>query len=271
MKYYLLYLLIVPAIFLACGGDGHTNNGQTEVTTDPAVALIDEAIEAMGGMDAYRQLENVSYKYMRMGVEGPRLVSEEIYLYPSEDAYGRYPEARNPNTDTEERGELEQFYVDDAVRVLFNGEPVDNPQALESARFSRKTNFYWLNMFFKLRDPGLTYKLLEDRQLYGQNYQAVEVSFEDGIGDVKDIYLVYINPDTKLVDYFLFTVMAADRSEPIMMQVEYEEVGDIKWPVGRSSLPSNWAGELPEDATWPASVMISDLQINSEIDLSLFE
>ncbi|MEM8584286.1 MAG: DUF6503 family protein [Bacteroidota bacterium] len=261
-------------IFSACTtstSDQEVDSSEDTIVTDPALSLIDESIAAMGGLDAYRQLENVTYNYTRMTEEGSRLISNEVYLYPSEDAYGRYPEAINPNSDTQERGVLEQFYIKDTVSVRFNGEPVYVLEALEQGRFSRKTNFYWLNMFFKLRDPGLTYKLLEDREFNGQTYRAVEVSFEDGVGDVKDIYLVYIDPRTKLIDYFLFTVMAAERAEPIMMKVEYQEAGGLMWPVGRSSLASNWAGDLPADAEWPPSVMIEDLQINTDIDMSLFE
>lgn len=268
------FLCLLLCIFLcACNTNGKGTERDTESTnipTDPALALIDQSIDAMGGLKAYKQLENVRYKYVRTTLQGPKMISEEVYLYPSEDSYGRYPDANDPDPDSELRGVLEQIYTDDTVRVLFDGEPIYDPQMLERARFSRKTNFYWLNMFFKLRDPGLTYKLLDDRTFEGKTYRAVEVSFEEGVGDVKDIYLVYIDPETKLIDYFLFTVMAADREDPIMMKVEYEEVAGILWPVGRSSLTSNWDGEIPEDAEWPSAVRIEDLEVNTEVDLSIF-
>ncbi|MEM6395188.1 MAG: DUF6503 family protein [Bacteroidota bacterium] len=274
MKHILL-LSLLSLFICACNTDAtqtaEEQSNEPETPTDPALALIDQSIEAMGGLEAYQKLENVSYKYMRSGEDGPRMISEEIYLYPSEDSYGRYPTANDPDGKSEDKGVLEQIYTDDTVRVRFEGENVANPQAMERARFSRKTNFYWLNMFFKLRDPGLTYELLDDREFDGKTYHAVEVSFEDGVGDVKDIYLVYIDPETKLVDYFLFTVMAAERTEPIMMKVGYKEAGGLLWPIGRSSLASNWEGELPEDAEWPAGVIIEDLKVNSAIDRSVFE
>ncbi|MEL7222161.1 MAG: DUF6503 family protein [Bacteroidota bacterium] len=273
MKFNLLYLLTITLLLTSCQPPAPAPEAETieEAVTEnlsPEMQLVNEFTAAMGGMDTYRQLKSVTYDYSNKADGQTTVLSKELYLYPSEWSWASYPAAANP-TDKEEKGELTQAYVDDGVWVTFNGELVKDSTALKRARFSRKTNFYWLNMFFKMQDPGLTYELAEDRIVDGQNYQTLKVSFEDNIGDAKDIYFLYINKETKLVDYFLFTVMEFDRSEPIMMKVKYEEVGGLMWPTYRASTTSNWAGEVAEDAKWSEKYMLN-LEVNGGYDKALF-
>ena len=269
MRYLSLFFLF---LFLTACNSSETAVEDTvsETPTDPALVWIDDMLEAMGGLDRYRALEDVTYTYARETPDGINRLSEEVYLYPSEWSYGRYFESRNP-ADENERGELTQYYAHDSTWVTFNGELVDDPAQQQRARFVRKTNFYWLNMFFKLRDPGLTYELGDERELYGQTYQTLSVSFEDGVGDAKDIYMLYINTDTKLVDYFLYTVMEFDHPDPSMMKIDYAEVGGLLWPVRRAAVSSNWEGELAEDADFSLGRVMEDIAVNTGAGEGVFE
>lgn len=273
MKFNLLYLLASVLFLVACQpANPATETEETEeVITEalsPELTLVNEFVEAMGGMTAYRNLKSVAYNYATKSEGETTILSKELYLYPSEWSWASYPAAANP-ADKAEKGELVQAYVADSVWVTFNGELVKDSTSLKRARFSRKTNFYWLNMFFKMQDPGLTYEMAEDRTVDGQDYQTLKVSFEDNIGDAKDIYFLYVNKETKLVDYFLFTVMEFDRSEPIMMKVKYEAAGGLQWPTYRASTRSNWEGEIAEDAKWSEKYML-DLEVNAAYDEGLF-
>lgn len=135
-----------------------------------------------------------------------------------------------------------------------DGTPKEDKKALESALFSRKTNYYWLAMIQKLGDPGLVYNYLGKRTYEGIPYELVDVTFEDGVGVAKDRYLLYINLYTKLVDQFLFTVAAAGRQTPIMMKYTCETfTGGVKFPVvGQSHAALNWEGDLDPKAKWRA-------------------
>ncbi|MEM7573070.1 MAG: hypothetical protein AAF433_09225 [Bacteroidota bacterium] len=267
-----LFLLFLITSLTACTSEPTVDDKQSveEEVVDPALEWIDGMLEAMGGLEQYQALEDVTYTYARQTADGLERLSEEIYHYPSEWSYGRYFESRNPAND-QETGELTQYFAHDSTWVTFNGVLVDDPAQQQRARFVRKTNFYWLNMFFKLRDPGLTYELGEERELYGQTYQTLSVSFEEGVGDAKDIYLLYLNTETKLVDYFLYTVMEFDHPDPSMMKIDYAEVGGLLWPVRRAAVSSNWEGELPEDADFSLARVIEGLQVNTGAGKGLFE
>ncbi len=242
---------------------------EAEVNLDPAIALIDEMLEAMGGLDNFRALKNIEYQYSRILDGEKEVLSLERYLLPSEWSWAKYYDARNPN-DEDERGELQQFFAQDSSWVTFEGTPITDQEQLDRARFARKTNLYWLNMFFKMKDPGLTYELVDTRELYGQTYSTVKVSFEAGVGDATDIYFLYINEATKLVDYFLFTVMEFDHADAIMMKVKFEEVGGLFWPTWRASVDSNWEGDIPEDVEWTPG-LLENLKVNQDFGEEIFE
>jgi hypothetical protein len=123
--------------------------------------------------------------------------------------------------------------------VTVDGKPISDPQAVKLADFSRKTNFYWFAMMFKLLDPGVTYKYEGTRNTEGKTYDLVRIGFEAGVGAVQDSYLLCLNRDTHLVDQFLFTVIDFGIKDPLLMKVTYKEVSGSKLPAYRIYIASN--------------------------------
>lgn len=203
--------------------------------------LIDQAINAVGGIEAMYALKDVSYSYTSY-----RGTSEERYIFDGEISWGQ--------STTKDGVTRTQFFDGSKAYVWLDDQPTEDPEALESALFSRKTNYYWLAMIQKLGDPGLIYSTAGKRMVEGIPYDLVDVTFEDGVGVAKDRYLLYINPYTKLVDQFLFTVAAAGRETPIMMKYTYDTFpGGVKFPVvGQSRAALNWEGDLDPKAKWSA-------------------
>ncbi len=212
-----------------------------QLSAQNAKELIDQTIKAVGGIDAMHALKDVSYSYTSY-----RGTSEERYIFDGEISWGQ--------STTKDGTVRTQFFDGNKAYVWLDGTPTDDPKAIESALFSRKTNYYWLAMIQKLGDPGLIYNYLGKRVVEGIPYDMVDVTFEDGVGVAKDRYLLYINPYTKLVDQFLFTVAAAGRETPIMMKYTYDTFpGGVKFPVvGQSRAALNWEGELDPKAKWSA-------------------
>jgi hypothetical protein len=144
--------------------------------------------------------------------------------------------------------------------------------------FVRKTNYYWFTMMFKLLDEGLLYEYLGSKQIEGKNYNLVKVTFESGVGDVQDTYILYINAESTyilyinaesyLVDRFLFTVMDFGMAEPHMMLVEYDEVSGVKIPSKRRYVASDWDGK-PKNDNWIA-VNWTDIKFSNGFDKSMF-
>ncbi|PHI20101.1 hypothetical protein CEQ90_09100 [Lewinellaceae bacterium SD302] len=232
IAFVILLLLVLPT---------HTvfsQNNSSPLAQD-AKTLLREAIAAVGGQDGMHALKDVRYLY-----NTSRGRSEERYIFDGEISWGK---------STQEDGtERVQFFDGKEAFVYLNGEKTTEKKAIESAFFSRKTNYYWLTMIQKMGDPGLVYTYGGKRTVDGIEYDLVDVTFEDGVGVAKDRYLLYINPYTKLVDQFLFNVTAVGRQDPILMKYTYESFpGGVKFPVVRQShAAANWEGDLAPDGKW---------------------
>lgn len=213
-------------------------------------ALIDEMITAMGGTEALYALGDVSYVY-----HNARGASEERYIFDGEVSWGR---SKMPDGRTRV-----QYFDGSNARVWLDGEETEDESQLESAFFSRKTNYYWLLMMQKLADPGLVYTSGGKRTVDGIEYDIVDVTFRDGVGVAKDRYVLYINPYTHLVDQFLFNVTAVGRQDPILMKYTYDTFDQgVKLPVVRQShAAANWEGDLSADGRWSVR-WITDVRFN---------
>jgi len=218
-------------------------------------ALIAEVVAANGGIEAYRALKSISYKYTYRSADKKEDVSQETYLIAGEKSLGTYTKRDrvSPNI----KGKLVQIYDGVSTRVKVDGKEISDPVAIKMADFLRKTNFYWFAMMFKLSDPGLHYELLKPSEGKPTRHHRVKVTFSDQVGDAQDTYTLYINKKTKLVDQFLFTVMDFGKSEPQMMEVSYKKVGNLMLPVQRRYTASDWDGNISKkNATrWNVEIM----------------
>ena len=111
----------------------------------------------------------------------------------------------------------------------------------------------------KKRDAEYTYRyrragtgavdLSVERYLFDdEDYHLVKLSFDVGVGDVSDTYVLYINPRTWRVDQFLFTVLDFAKTDPFLMKVECERVDGILLPVKRRYTASDWSGTVSKNA-----------------------
>jgi len=213
--------------------------GLAQLSGQDAHVLLNETVDAVGGMDALHRLKDVSFTYRNYRGE-----SQERYLFDGEISWGK--------SMTKDGKTRIQFFDGENVKVWIDGEETMEEQELKSALFTRKTNYYWLAMIQKMSDPGLVYTYGGKRMYEGIEYDLLDVTFEDGVGVAKDRYLLYVNPYTKLVDQFLFTVVAAGRETPILMKYTYDTFpGGVKLPVvAQSHAAINWEGELDPKAKW---------------------
>ena len=211
------------------------------INAQEAQSLLKEIVAEVGGVEAMHELKDVSFDYAR-----GETVYKERYIFDGEISWGK---------STLKDGTTRiQFFDGKDVEVWDNGKKSDDDKAIQSAMFSRKTNYYWLAMIQKMADPGLVATYGGKRMFEGIEYDLLDVTYEDGVGVAKDRYLLYVNPYTKLVDQFLFTVAAVGRQDPIMMKYSYDTfAGGVKFPVvAQSRAALNWEGELDPEAKWSA-------------------
>lgn len=221
-------------------------------TVEKGRALVSKMIEAVGSMEALKKKRDVQYTYTYRSPKG-RDVSTERYIFDGELSWAKYQE--HGFMAPELSGEVIQGWNGKDAWQTVDQAPVANEKALSMSRFVRKTNFYWFAMMQKLADPGLTYAYDGKRTVDGTEYNIVKVQFDGGVGDAQDTYVLYLNPQTHLVDQFLFTVMAFGMSKPHLMKVEYADFNGVKLPVKRKYTGSDWNGALPDNPTWTHEIM----------------
>jgi len=255
----ILTLLIISGLFSSSFADEKK---------DPKM-LIEQMVEQVGDYDKLKSLNDVQYLYTtRDSATGNSDISTERYIFDGELSWAEY-KTHDFHVFPDQTGPVVQGYNGKESWVTINGKLVEDPQAEKLAYFLRKTNFYWFAMMPKLLDPGINYSYEGKRKVGETEYDLVKISFEKGVGDVSDTYLVYINPETNLVDQFLFTVMDFNITDPFLMKVEYEEIDGVKLPVKRKATKSNWNGDIIEDV-WLEELM-TDIKFNNGFERSSFD
>ncbi|MCE7995084.1 MAG: hypothetical protein HEP71_24105 [Roseivirga sp.] len=226
-----------------------------------AEALIHETVSAVGGANALKELKDVEFQYTYTSFDGFADVSTERYLFDGEYSRGEYTTHKNAVMTTVD-GVVTQGYDGNTSWVTVGNAFFEDETANKMSAFLRKTNLYWFCMNFKLLDPGVEHSYEGTRRANDIDYELVRISFEEGIGTSEDEFLLYLNPHTKLIDQFLFTVKALGIESPLMMRVKYEEVSGVKLTTYREYAPANWQGELTSDEGWTTQVS-SNIQFNN--------
>ena len=210
-----------------------------------ARALVEQMVKAVGGRERLRRLRDVQYTYAYRLPDGKEDVSIERYVFDGELSWARYTK-REAVVLPQLEGEMIQGFDGQSSWMIVAGKRVRDPKLLKMADFLRKTNYYWLTMMFKLLDPGVHHSYQGEATLDGRRFHVVKIGFSRGVGDVQDTYVLYINPETKLVDQFLFTVLDFGIKEPNLMRVRYETIEGLKLPTYREYARATWDGKVLE-------------------------
>jgi len=229
--------------------------------------LVYNMVQTVGDYEKFKELKDVTYKYTYNTPDGKVDIAMESYIFDGELSYGSY--IKHERTFPALEGKIEQGFDGASFWFKHNGEILDGEEYQKRTRFSRKTNFYWFAMLPKLLDPGLNYEYIKEEILEGQSYDIVKVSFESKEGKPTDIYQLYINKETKLVDQFLFTVAEFNSMNPRLMKVAYEKIGDVLIPNTRKYTNSDWNG-VPVNDEWNV-VEWTEIKFDNGLTKELFQ
>lgn len=230
-----------------------------------AQQLVADMIETLGGKQTFYNLGNVTYDFSYHDPNSSLiLTSKETYVFDGELSYGDFSEHGFLGAN----GKALEGYDGKNAWVKFNGKVSADKKANGVARFLRKTNYYWFTMFFKLQDKGVNLKHIGTKKVEDRDYDLVKVTFGDSIGDAQDTYVLYINKRTKLVDQFLFTIVAFGVKKPKLMKVRYGTFHGIKIPYDRVYIDSNWNGDIV-GKKWVTTYW-SNIKFSTKIDKSIF-
>ena len=224
--------------------------------------LVFEMVKKVGTLNDIRDKKDVSYTYTYETPDGKSDISKEKYLFEGELSYGRY--IKHERTLPQLEGVIEQGYDGQEFWLKHNGKTLNDKDLLDRVAFNRPTNYYWFTMMQKMVDPGLIYEYLGQTTLDEKIYDIVKISFEADNDKPTDIYQLYINKETQLVDQFLFTVADFGKIEvPNLMQLEYETIDGIVIPTKRQYKESTWNAEVSE-GPW-IKVNWSEIRFNNNL------
>lgn len=147
-------------------------------------------------------------------------------------------------------------------RVWIDGEEVSGERAaelLESAYGAWVNDTYWLLMPYKLRDPGVTLSHDGRREVDGQSYEVLHLSFADVGLTPGDRYWAYVDPATGRMDYWAFLLESMEpEAEPMLWRwSDWQAYDGIRLASGREQVggdrslelaPITVSAEVPEGA-----------------------
>lgn len=193
--------------------------------TNEPMTILAAVAHAHGGWNDLWKKGDVEYTYDYRSNEKAD-VSTERYIFNSEASYGKYSQ-HQINVMPDKEGEVIQCFDGKQTLVLVNGKKSEDPQLVGTGDFLRKANYYWFTMPYKLNDKGTVAKYLGQEEYNGNMYDKVHVTYDSEVTgkEQNDIYILYVNPETKLIDRFFFSLPFLGVEEPVIIaNYEYEDI-----------------------------------------------
>jgi len=204
-----LILVIFGFLASSCGTNGSDSTEVTQESDNLEMLysyempdVLKNAIDSIGGIIKWNSYGSISYDLKSSWTEDHQLI------------------------DLKSRRLLIQS---DSYSVGYNGEQVWITPSLDSMknpRFYSSLFFYFLSIPYVFNDPGIVYQDLGTRELDGNEYYAIKISFESGVGDAdKDEYIAHINPKTGIMEWLLYTVTYHDGER----KTQYNALNYTEW------------------------------------------
>lgn len=195
-------------------------------TSDPQTILA--AIEhAHGGWGDLWKKGDVQYTYHYHNPESNKTdLSTERYIFNNEASYGHYTQ-HEINVMPDAEGNVTQCFDGEKTIVMVNGNKVDDPQANAVGAFLRRANYFWFVMPYKLNDKGTVTTYEGQKEHEGTTYDILKVTYESELTgkEQNDSYLLYVNPETKLIDRFYFSLPFLGVNDPVLIaDYKYEDI-----------------------------------------------
>lgn len=240
----LLSLATLTTTITSCGDASHeTKEAAVEYNTENPKSMVEAVAQASGGMNKLKSLKDVSYDYNYLKPDGNKDVSVEKYIFEGEASWARYT-THQVNVPETLEGDVVQFYDGKTAFASVNGVESTDPSVVGTGEFLRRANHMWFTMMFKLADPGTTHEY----QGKVGNYDAVKVSYDPAVTgkEQNDTYILHINPETKMVEEFFFSLPAFEVNAPVLKAIcTYTEIDGIQVMTKREMLaPNPETGEM---------------------------
>ena len=212
---------------------------------------LDKSIEAHGGIDTWRSFGTLEFAFGR----GERLENHLIDLHSRKT-----------------------LITTDNYQIGYDGNDVWITPGLDafsgSPRFMNGLHFYFFAIPFVLSDPGTNREYLGRVRIGEQEYEAVKISYNDGVGaSPDDYYIVHLDPETYQLKLLLYTAtfrtQAPSENYNARVYEEWQEVDGLLLP---SKIVSyRWDAEARRLGDQRGEAFYSDIKLGkASPDASLF-
>ncbi len=207
---------LLPMLCLAlvsCEPADTTESTQDQSSED----ALDRAVAAHGGMEVWQSYGTLAFDIQRGTASVANLVDLKTRkaLMTSEDYTIGY--------------DGEQVWITPGLDAFAS-----------SPRFYNGLDFYFFAIPFVLADPGTRRESLGRVSVGDEEFDAVRISFDEGVGaSPGDYYVAHFDPDTHLLRLLLYTVTffsgEPNENYNVRMYDEWQEVGGLLVPLTASS------------------------------------
>lgn len=231
-------------------------------TDDPQSILA--AIEyAQGGWNDLWNKKDVQYTYDYHSPDGKADISTERYIFKTEASFGSYTQ-HDINAMPGVKGAVSQYFDGNSAMAMVDNKKIEDPLAIGGSDFLRRANYFWFVMPYKLNDTGTILKYIGQEDYNGTSYDKIEVTYDTAITgkEQNDIYILYVNPSTKMIDRFYFSLPFFGVNVPaIVANYEYEDIDGQKVATKRTYFMPNKKGEYGETPNIVQT--LSDIKFNN--------
>lgn len=187
---------------------------------DPqAVALAQKTIQAMGGMDAWKQVPAIRFNFQVESEGNPPRAVKHLWDHknPRDHVEGKTKDGKSQVAWIDLRTKQGEAWIDNKK---LQGEELK--KALEWANSRWINDTYWLIMPFKTLDSGVTMTKEPDKD----GHEILHLSFSK-VGETPgDQYWAFINKQSGLMDRWQYTLQ--DGSKGDWNWVDWQEFGKVK-------------------------------------------
>lgn len=218
-----LLLLVVICLSNSCSqktlviGNPPAEGFDVDGSDRAAIAIADEAMEAMGGRAAYDNTRYLSWNFFGSRKHVWDKLTGDIYIKNLKANY-----------------ELYMNIHDMDGQLLMEGQEITHADSLSKYLQKGKemwiNDAYWLVMPYKLKDSGVTLKHLgEGETTEGAAADKLELTFKSVGVTPNNKYIVYVDKNTKLVTQWDFYTNATDEEARFSTPWQgYKDYGEIK-------------------------------------------